>query len=215
MDAHADAGGHQVRGTIAEGIRTIELPCGENVGEIAVYRGETVRLRWPAGCVWAAQLSLPSHQAQATTGDDGGVSLQFKASEEGRFPLYGQPAEVPAGQVVVIPFAVSEAGRFVELSAEQAKQRIEQGNIFVLDVRTPREFEAVHLPGAALIPVEELEGRIDELPADTSTPILIYCRSGNRSTVAAQVLIEHGYRNLLHLRYGIREWVGKGFDTGA
>lgn len=61
----------------------------------------------------------------------------------------------------------------------------------VLDVRTAEEFAQGHVPGAILIPHDALEARLAEL--DPARPVLVYCRSGRRSTLAEQVLLAHGY----------------------
>jgi phage shock protein E len=61
----------------------------------------------------------------------------------------------------------------------------------VLDVRTPEEFAAGHVPGAVLIPYDELPARLDEL--DRSRWVLVYCRSGRRSGIAEQTLVDAGF----------------------
>lgn len=69
------------------------------------------------------------------------------------------------------------------LKVTEAQNFIEQTeNLFLLDVRTPKEFLDKHLAGAINIPLDELTHRVDELPADQ--PILIYCRSGRRAKTA-------------------------------
>jgi len=67
--------------------------------------------------------------------------------------------------------------------------------IRVVDVRTPAEFAAGHVPGAVNIPHEEMERRHAEL-GPPSTPVLLYCRSGRRSGIAAQVLRSRGFDKL-------------------
>ena len=73
------------------------------------------------------------------------------------------------------------------LSPEEAFSYIEKSpDVFILDVRTPEEFNRKHLPDAVNIPVDELSGRVDELPENR--PLLIYCRSGIRAENAARML---------------------------
>ncbi|MCS6857626.1 MAG: rhodanese-like domain-containing protein [Sandaracinaceae bacterium] len=62
----------------------------------------------------------------------------------------------------------------------------------LLDVRTPEEYQEKHIEGAILIPVQELEKRIDEIPKDR--PVVVYCRSGARAHRAALILQKHGYQ---------------------
>ena len=72
----------------------------------------------------------------------------------------------------------------------------DQDRDFVLDVRSPEEFAAGHIPGAVNIPIEQLRGRLDELPRDR--PIVAYCKVGQRGYLATRLLADRGYpvRNL-------------------
>ena len=76
---------------------------------------------------------------------------------------------------------------------------------FVLDVRQPGEWDddLGHLPGATLIPAQELEGRLAELPRDKSHPIAVYDRIGVRSMTAAQLLTQRGWREVVTLMGGL------------
>jgi sulfur-carrier protein adenylyltransferase/sulfurtransferase len=74
----------------------------------------------------------------------------------------------------------------------------------LLDVRQPEEYESEHLPGAKLIPIAELSGRVPEL--DAQKPTIVYCAIGGRSRVAAQVLAAKGFREVFNLTGGIRAW---------
>jgi metal-sulfur cluster biosynthetic enzyme/rhodanese-related sulfurtransferase len=80
-------------------------------------------------------------------------------------------------------------------------------NLFVLDVRTDAEYASGHIPRAKLIPVDELEDRLGELPAK-DTLMLVHCAAGGRSTVACQTLARHGYTRLLNLAGGMHAWQG-------
>jgi phage shock protein E len=78
----------------------------------------------------------------------------------------------------------------------------------LIDVRTPEEFATGHISGAINIAVEELASRLAEVPNDQ--PIIVYCRSGNRSAAAARILIDAGYPVVYDLG-GIQTWVAQGF----
>jgi rhodanese-related sulfurtransferase len=80
-------------------------------------------------------------------------------------------------------------------------------NLILLDVRTPAEFnsETGHLAHALLIPVQELEQRVDELRKFKSNLIIVYCRTGHRSTSATEILQRHGY-NARNMEGGITRW---------
>jgi len=77
----------------------------------------------------------------------------------------------------------------------------------LIDVRTPEEFASGHIQNAINISVETLQARLDEVPG--GTPVVVYCRSGNRSASAAQILIENGYQQVYDLG-GIKDWVALG-----
>ena len=84
----------------------------------------------------------------------------------------------------------------------------EETNYLILDVRTPEEFAAGHIPGAINIPNEEIgTAQIPELP-DQDQLILVYCRSGNRSKQASEKLAALGYTNIVEFG-GINSWPGE------
>lgn len=72
----------------------------------------------------------------------------------------------------------------------RAQTMVEEGAV-LLDVRTTVEFQQGHLRGALNIPLQHLEARVGEL--ETSTPLVVYCRSGNRSATAARYLQGQGF----------------------
>lgn len=97
------------------------------------------------------------------------------------------------------------------LNATDAKTRIEGDQpLLILDVRQPDEFRAGHIAGAKLIPLNELRGRMGELPKDTE--ILCVCRSGSRSGAAVGQLTGAGF-NALNLRGGMMGWQMAGYPV--
>jgi rhodanese-related sulfurtransferase len=74
----------------------------------------------------------------------------------------------------------------------------------LLDVRERSEFDAAHLPGARHLSWLQLEARIGELIPDRSTPILTYCAIGHRSAIAADMLQQLGYRDVVSLEGGLQ-----------
>jgi metal-sulfur cluster biosynthetic enzyme/rhodanese-related sulfurtransferase len=79
--------------------------------------------------------------------------------------------------------------------------------LFVLDVRTPAEFASAHIPRSHLIPLDDLEDRLHELPP-RDTPMLVHCAAGGRSAAACEMLAQRGYAQLLNLVGGIQAWAG-------
>ena len=69
----------------------------------------------------------------------------------------------------------------------------------LLDVRTPDEYAAGHIPGSLLIPFDEIKVKSDQLPQNKNTEIVVYCRSGRRSAIAADTLISLGYAKIYDL----------------
>jgi rhodanese-related sulfurtransferase len=81
----------------------------------------------------------------------------------------------------------------------------------VLDVRTPEEFAAGHVPGAVNIPHEQVAARATDVPKDKD--VRIYCRSGRRSALAAEALAAQGYTRLGHLDGDMMAWEAKGLPV--
>lgn len=78
--------------------------------------------------------------------------------------------------------------------------------LVVLDVRTAEEFAAGHVPGARNVSHDVLAGRLGELAASRDKDVVIYCRSGRRSALAADVLRKAGFTQLLHLDGDFIAW---------
>lgn len=84
------------------------------------------------------------------------------------------------------------------------------GDYLLLDVRTAQEFSEGNIEGAMLIPVDELRSRIDEIEDYKDKTVLVYCRSGNRSVTASNILIENGFTDVHNLLTGYNGWVNRG-----
>ena len=95
---------------------------------------------------------------------------------------------------------------YVNITAEEAKQIMdsEEGYI-ILDVRTQEEYDEGHIPGAIVISHEEIAEKAEEVLTDKDQLILVYCRSGRRSKIAAEALLELGYTNIKEFG-GIIDW---------
>ena len=95
---------------------------------------------------------------------------------------------------------------YVNITAEEAKQIMdtEEGYI-ILDVRTQEEYDQGHIPGATQISHEEIAEKAEDVLTDKDQLILVYCRSGRRSKIAAEALVELGYTNIKEFG-GIIDW---------
>ena len=94
------------------------------------------------------------------------------------------------------------------ISVQEAFDYREQG-AFILDVRTQEEWDAGHIPGATLIPLDELSLRVDELPKNME--IVVVCRSGNRSATARDILLNAGFSSVTSMNGGVNQWAAAGF----
>lgn len=99
-----------------------------------------------------------------------------------------------------------------EVSVAQAAELRDQG-AFMLDVRTPEEWNQFHIPDSTLIPLDELPARLNELPAGQS--IVVVCRSGNRSQTGRDILLEAGLTSVSSMAGGLNEWQRLGYPTVA
>ena len=94
---------------------------------------------------------------------------------------------------------------YEQITQKEAKSLMEtESGYVILDVRTPDEYAGEHILNAINIDYEEIEKRIDELP-DKNQLILVYCRSGRRSKIAAETLANLGYTNVKEFG-GIIDW---------
>jgi rhodanese-related sulfurtransferase len=84
-------------------------------------------------------------------------------------------------------------------------------NLYLLDVRTPQEFQQARIAGAHLIPIDQVMQRVDELPQDR--PILVYCAVGSRSAQVFSFLARRGYTEVYNLDGGIYAWAAKGYPV--
>jgi phage shock protein E len=77
-------------------------------------------------------------------------------------------------------------------------------SLLLLDVRTPEEFAAGHIPGAVNIPYDQVAARLSAIPKNDE--VVLYCHSGRRAGLAAEVLAANGYTKLAHLEGDMQGW---------
>ena len=87
--------------------------------------------------------------------------------------------------------------RLGQISPSQAHELVKQGATLI-DVRSPGEFSSGHLPGAKNLPVGDLAGKLESL-GPKNTPIVLYCASGTRSSMARGVLKAQGFTQVFNL----------------
>ncbi len=98
------------------------------------------------------------------------------------------------------------------LSSQEAYALVGQrGDLFLLDVRTPGEYQQARLDGARLIPIDQFVKRLAEVPKDR--PVLVYCAVGSRSAQVVNYLARQGYPEIYNLSGGIYAWAQKGLPV--
>ena len=95
-----------------------------------------------------------------------------------------------------------------EISIADAHQLYQEG-VFFLDVRTQEEWDDFHAPNTTLIPLDQLPNRVNELPSDE--PIVVVCRSGNRSQAGRDILLDNGFEQVTSMAGGLNAWRSAGY----
>ena len=123
----------------------------------------------------------------------------------------GEPATTPAQAASVPAGAAAQPAAVMAPMSQEAlleRQSKHPEHLFVLDVRTPQEYAEGHVPGAVNVPYDQLASRLAEVPKDKD--VVLYCKSGRRAGIAADVLAANGYTRLSHLEGDMNAWVEKG-----
>lgn len=196
--------GNTVSGEIIGGYRVIPVSANEMDLPITVYRGDYVKFKLvpPSS---DKTLTIPSLSVEKLIPADFDKAPYFKAKTAGKFPFTLGSAR---GELTVIEFHKPE---YREVTSREASELISNIDPIILDVRTPQEYKRGHLKNAFLIPVQELQKRIAETEKYKNDPILVYCATGNRSTVASKILIDRGFTRIYNLIDGFSGWANKGY----
>ena len=110
------------------------------------------------------------------------------------------------GPTSIIVSEKGEKAMYEQITAEEAKKIMDSGEEhIILDTREQDEFDEGHIPGAILIPYTEIENKAEAMLPDKDKLILVYCRSGRRSKIAAESLSKLGYTNVKEFG-GIIDW---------
>ncbi len=98
-----------------------------------------------------------------------------------------------------------------DISQAELMRRIESDHAqLVLDVRSPEEYKAGHIPGAINIPHDQVSSRLAEISSHKNNEVVLYCRSGRRVAIAADILQSAGFSKLLHLDGDMYDWQSNG-----
>ena len=110
------------------------------------------------------------------------------------------------GPTSIIVADKGEKAMYEQITPEEAKKIMDSGEEhIILDTREQDEYDEGHIEGAIIIPYTEIENKAEEMLPDKDAQILVYCRSGRRSKIAAESLSKLGYTNVKEFG-GIIDW---------
>lgn len=99
-----------------------------------------------------------------------------------------------------------KSGGYQKITPAVVKERLDKGEkLIIVDVRTKEEYDSGHIAKSLLIPYDEIETRASALLPNKNAAIIVYCRSGRRSEIAAKSLVKLGYTNVADMG-AISDW---------
>lgn len=110
--------------------------------------------------------------------------------------------------VLVLSIMAQDKDNFKKISAKEAQEMQDSGDVTILDVRTKVEYNAGHIPGSVLLPLSDVKSEAQNILPNKDAVILVHCRTGGRSTSAAKKLAKLGYTNIYDFG-GINKWKGE------
>ena len=123
-------------------------------------------------------------------------------------PTTAAPATVAPTVAVQAPAATAPLPDTISVAEAAAKR---DAGVFILDVRTQDEWNQVHIPGANLIPLDQLGSRLNEVPKDKE--VVVVCHSGNRSKQGRDILKQAGYTQVTSMAGGMNAWQAASLPT--
>jgi len=117
------------------------------------------------------------------------------------------------GHISIVPVRAMVENITPEVAYEMITNSTLYPDLIILDVRTQGEYDAEHICNATLIPLNDLESRLNELYPYNNTEIIVYCQSGSRSLDASQILNTNGFTEVNNMLGGITAWKNAGYDV--
>jgi len=195
-----------VSGTVENGYRILNVQPAQVPVDLKVYRGDYIKFKFDSA-LQNPQLSIPALSILKRLPNSLAQAPYFKMKTPG---TYAFTLGDTGGSITVINY---RATSYREVTSREAVELINNETPIILDVRTPKEYKYGHLHDSILIPVQELQQRSKELGVHKNREILIYCATGNRSTVASKILIDNGFKHIVNMRGGIYDWSKKNYPV--
>ena len=195
-----------VSGTVLNGYRILDVQQVQGMIDLKVYRGDYIKFKFVPS-VQDPLLSIPDLAILKRLPGNPAETPYFKMKKPGTFAFSLGDID---GSITVINYRQAS---YREVTSREAADLIKNEGPIVLDVRTPNEYNRGHLHNSLLIPVQELQSRYKELGNHKEREILIYCATGNRSTVASKILIDSGFKHIVNMRRGIYDWQKKNYPV--
>lgn len=192
----------EISGTIEGGLRLLSVDDTSNDLEFTIYRGDYIVFDFETG--GSHEFKVPDLEIDTSMPITGSEKAYVKMKESGdyNFSLGDRKGVFHVLELV--------DNNYHEVTAAEGLDLINNVNPLIIDVRTEGEYQQVHIPGANLLPVQVFADNIAQLEEFKNEDVFVYCASGNRSTVAARMLIDAGFTKVYNLRHGIGDWARKG-----
>jgi rhodanese-related sulfurtransferase len=195
-----------VSGTVVNGYRILPIDINQSKVELRVYRGDYIKFEIDPS-MSNPLLVIPDLSIEKRLHGKVAEAPYFKMKKPGTFTFSLGDID---GHITVINYRQAS---YREVTSREAADLIKKEKPIILDVRTPNEYKLGYLHNSVLIPVQELQSRYKELNDHKDREILLYCATGNRSTVAAKILIDNGFKHIVNMRGGIYDWSKKNYPV--
>jgi rhodanese-related sulfurtransferase len=195
----------EASGRIDGGLRILEIEQGREDLELTIYRGDYIVFQFADDECY--NFVVPDLGINQVVPRPASEQPYVKMKQSGDYAFFLGERR---GVLHVLELSSSQ---YQELTASEALELMTNVQPLLIDVRTPNEYNAGAIPGANLLPVQVFAENFDKLESFKKENILLYCATGNRSTVAAKILIDAGFSKVFNLRRGFNDWAQKGFPV--
>ncbi|MDC7125587.1 MAG: rhodanese-like domain-containing protein [Spirochaetales bacterium] len=194
-----------ISGTIDGGLRLLKVESSNGDLEYTIYRGDYIVFDFEDGRSHDFKVPELEIEENMPKAESDKPYVKMKKSGDYSFTLGNRNGVFHVLELVNV--------HYNEVTVTEANKLLKNVKPIIIDVRTRGEFEKGHIPGASLLPVQVFEENLATLEEYKNENILLYCASGNRSTVASKMLIDAGFTKVYNLRHGFREWKWSGLPV--